>query len=122
MDKLRKLIQLGDEKVCKTDERHDLADRDLAALNQHSTHGVDSHHTDGGGDAREHGQQAPPRQYRILGRQQLADDAAHGLHFGGKSGITLYDRDVAEHVADAPVDTVVILFDSRLTGAGLARH
>ena len=44
---------------------------------------------------------------------------AHGLHLGGEARVALHHRDVAEHVADAAVDVVVILLDGGLAGAGL---
>ena len=106
----------------EADEGHDLADRDLLARHQQGADGVDGDHRDGGGDARQHRQQAPPGEDRILRRQQLRHDRAHGLHLGGEARVALHHRDVAEHVADPAVDVVVIPLDGGLVGAGPARH
>ena len=118
----RQQIELADHQAGKGDERHDLADVVSSALDQHGADRVDGDEGDGCSRAGKNRQQPPPGENGILGSQQLGDDRAHGLHLGGEAGIALHHRDVAEHVADAAVDVVVVLLDGGLSGAGLARH
>ena len=107
-EEARELIELADEQIGKTDKRDDRADRDLVALRQHGADREHQHHGDGRGRARQHGEQSPPGQHRVLRVEQLAHDVAHGLHLGAEPGVALHDRDVAEHVADAAIDAAVI--------------
>ena len=115
-------VELADQQAGEADEGNDLADRDLLARDKHGADRIDGDHRDGGGDAGEHRQQPPPGEDGVLSRQQLGHDGAHGLHLGGEARIALHHRDVAEHVADPPVDVVVIALDGGLVGAGAARH
>ncbi len=115
-------VELADHDRRETDEGHDLAHGDPALPHQHGADGVDGDHGDGGGGAREHREQAPPGQHRILRGEQVGHDRAHGLHLGAEAGIALHHRDVAQHVADAAVDVVVVLLDGGLAGAGSLRH
>ncbi len=115
-DEAGDLIELGDQQIGKADERHDLADRQLAAPREHGAEREDGHHGDGGGGALQHRQDAPPGQHRILRGQEVAHDAAHGVALGFEAREALHHRDVADDVADAPVDRGVVALD-----VGLAR-
>ena len=81
-DEARGLVHAADQHGGEAHEAHDLADRRLALGVEPGAEHEDQDHGDGRGGARQHRQQRPPVQHRILRRQRLADDAVHLAGFG----------------------------------------
>jgi hypothetical protein len=121
-EELRQVIELADQQRREGDEGHDLADRHLAALDQHRAEREDGDHGDRSGGTGEDRQDAPPGQHRILRAQQPPHDVAHRPLLDGEPRVALHHGDIAEHVADPAVDVVVIALDRLLPARGAPRH
>ena len=119
-DEARGLVHAADQHGREAHEADDLADGRLVARVEPGAEHEDRDHRHRRGGARQHREQRPPVQHRILRRQRLADDAAHLAGLGAQPHEALDQMDVAQRVARPAGKLAVIFLDPRLQPVGLA--
>ena len=121
-DEARGLVHAADQHGGKAHEAHDLADRRLAMDVEPGAEHEDQDHGDGRCGARQHREQRPPVQHRILRGERPADDAVQFARLGGQPHEALDEMDVAQRIAGPAGKLAVILLDLGLQAVGLADH
>ena len=113
-DKAGEHVELADEKIGETDKGHDLANRDLTALGQDGSDCENGDHRYGCRGPGEHGQHRPPCQHGILRTKKVGHERAKRARFGKKPRIALHHGYVADHIAHAAKNILMILLDAFL--------